>query len=79
MEDFPSLRPQKKYTYIHTYIHFFKSIILSKEPQKHRNSSKSLIRKFEPLQSFLFEKAIVRRSVAFNLICLSFETPMRNL
>ena len=27
------------------------------EPHKHRNSSKSLIRKFSPLQSFLFEKA----------------------
>ena len=32
-------------------------IILTQEPQKHQNSSKSLIRKFSPLQSFLFEKA----------------------
>ena len=31
---------------------------MTQEPQKHRNSSKSLIRKFSPLQSFLFEKAI---------------------
>ena len=39
-----------------TYIHFWKPIILTQEPQKHRNSSKSLIRKNSPLQSFLFEK-----------------------
>ena len=49
------------HTYIHTYIHtcinFFKPIILTQKPQKHRNSSKSLIKKFSPLQSFLFEKA----------------------
>ena len=44
------------HTYIHTYI-FLKPIILTQELQKHRNSSKSLIRKFSPLQSFLFEKA----------------------
>ena len=43
------------HTYIHTYI-FKKPIILTQEPQKHRNSSKSLIRKFSPLQSFHFEK-----------------------
>ena len=42
---------------IHTYI-FSKPIILTQDPQKHRNSSKFLIRKFSPLQSFLFEKAI---------------------
>ena len=50
------------HTYIHTYIYtyiFLKPIILTQEPQKHRNSSKSLIRKFSPLQSFLFEKAII--------------------
>ena len=44
------------HTYIYTYI-FLKPIILTQEPQNHRNSSKSLIRKFSPLQSFLFEKA----------------------
>ena len=45
------------HTYVHTYIHTYillKPIILT---QEHRNSSKSLIRKFSPLQSFLFEKA----------------------
>ena len=31
--------------------------ILTEEPQKHRNSTKFLIRKFSPLQSFLFEIA----------------------
>ena len=46
---------------MYTYIHFFKPIILTQEPQKHRNSSKSLIRKFSPLQSFLFEKAKLER------------------
>ena len=60
----PSIRSRvmtgTKFGYIHTYIHtyiFLKPIILNQEPQKHRNSSKSLIRKFSPLQSFLFEKA----------------------
>ena len=48
-----------KFCFIHTYtyIHFFKPIILTQEPQKRRDSSKTLIRKFSPLQSFLFEKA----------------------
>ena len=48
-----------KFVFIHTYIHtyiFLKPIILTQEPQKHLNSSKSFIRKFSPLQSFLFEK-----------------------
>ena len=44
------------HTYIRTYI-FQKPIILTQEPQKYQNSLKSLIRKFSPLQSFLFEKA----------------------
>ena len=48
------------YTYVHTDIHtyiLFKPIILTQEPQTHRNSSKSSIQKFSPLQNFLFEKA----------------------
>ena len=49
-------RGQNLVSYIHTYI-FFKPIILTQEPQKHRKSSKSLIRKNSPLQSFLFKKA----------------------
>ena len=48
-------------TYKHTYI-FFKRIILTQEPQNHRNSSKSSIPKFSPLQSFLFEIAKGSRS-----------------
>ena len=60
------------HTYIHTYIHFLKPIILTQEPQKHRNSSKSLIRKFSPLQSFLFEKAkkVNDQSNSYNYILL---------
>ena len=45
------------HTYIHTYIHCFKPFILTQYAQKHRNLSKFFIRKFSPLQSFLFEKA----------------------
>ena len=47
------------HTYIHINIHFFKPFILTQEPQKNLNSSKSLSRKFSPLQSFLFEKALL--------------------
>ena len=52
-------------TFLHSFcivLHIFlKPIILTQEPQKYRNSSKSLIRKFSPLQSFLFEKAKTKK------------------
>ena len=47
---------------IHKFVYFYKPIILTQEPLKHRKTFKSLIWKFSSLQNFLFEKAILLRS-----------------
>ena len=52
-----TLKSERCNTYLHTYIHtFLKPILMTQEPQKHRNLSKSLIQNFHRHKAFSLRK-----------------------